>query len=387
MENLVIYRKYRPQTFAQVIGQDHLVKTVTYAISQGKPAHAYLFSGTRGVGKTTVARLIAKALNCETRIKNFESRIKKKPQLPTSNFQLLSSNYEPCNKCASCISIDLSRSVDLLELDAASHRGIDEAKSLIESVKYSPVNSKYKVFIIDEVHMLTKEAFNSLLKTIEEPPPYAVFILATTESQKVPQTIISRCQYFELKRLSVEDIKTKLKMIIKEEGITMDKRSLDFIARGGRGSFRDMESLLEQIISQSKKDIAWQDLEDILGIVSPEAVRNFLEMVFDKDTKKAINFIGEIFSRGKDLEQLNTQIIDYLRLTILGKIDKTLIEAHNLDKIEEEEIVELCKKIQEAKALRLIELYAKAYREVNQYPSSEMSTEIATIEAVEILKQ
>ncbi|MFA6437569.1 MAG: DNA polymerase III subunit gamma/tau [Candidatus Paceibacterota bacterium] len=384
MENLVIYRKYRPQTFAQVIGQDHLVKTVTYAISQGKPAHAYLFSGTRGVGKTTVARLIAKALNCEVRIKNFKSRIKKKSL--ASNFNLQASDYEPCNKCASCVSIDLSRSVDLLELDAASHRGIDEAKSLIESVKYPPVNSKYKVFIIDEVHMLTKEAFNSLLKTIEEPPPYAVFILATTEPQKVPQTIISRCQYFELKRLSVEDIKTKLKMIIKEEGITMDKRSLDFIARGGRGSFRDMESLLEQIISQSKKDIAWQDLEDILGIVSPEAVRNFLGMIFDKDAKKAINFIGEIFSRGKDLEQLNTQIIDYLRLTILGKIDKTLLEAHNLDKIEEEEIVELGKKIQEAKALRLIELYAKAYREVNQYPSSEMSTEIATIEAVEILK-
>ena len=362
--SLVIYRKYRPQVFAEVVGQEHLVKTLTYAISKGRPAHAYLLSGTRGVGKTTVARLIAKALNC-TDIQN---------------------KYEPCNKCASCVSISQNSSVDLLELDAASHRGIDEAKSLIESVKYPPVSAKYKVFIIDEVHMLTREAFNSLLKTLEEPPEYAVFILATTEPQKIPQTIISRCQYFELKRLTTEEIIEKVKRILTSEKIKMDSRSIKFIARGGRGSLRDTESLLEQIISQSKKEIVWSDLEEILGIVSPEATRDYLSMIFKKDTKKALNFIREIFERGKDMSQFNLQIVDYLRLIVLGRIDKTLLEIHNLEGSEKDDIIELGKLIQEKKALALIDVFSKANRDLGQYPSTDMSTELATIGAVEVLK-
>jgi DNA polymerase III subunit gamma/tau len=364
INSLVIYRKYRPQVFADVVGQDHLVKTLTYAISKSTPAHSYLFSGTRGVGKTTIARLIAKALNC--------TDIQKK--------------HEPCNKCSSCQAIAHNSSVDLLELDAASHRGIDEAKSLIESVKYPPVSAKYKVFIIDEVHMLTREAFNSLLKTLEEPPEYAVFILATTEPQKIPQTIISRCQYFELKRLTVNQIIQKIKRILDSEKIKMDTRSIKFIARGGRGSLRDTESLLEQIVSQSKKEITWTDLEEVLGIVSPEATRDYLSMIFKKDTKKALNFIREIFGRGKDMSQFNLQIVDYLRLVVLGRIDKTLLDIHNLEESEKTEIIELGKLIQENKVLALIDIYSKSGRELGQYPSMEMSTELATIGAVETLK-
>jgi len=362
--NLVIYRKYRPKTFAEVVGQEHLVKTIAYAISQHKPAHAYLFSGTRGVGKTTMARLIARAVNCRDD----------------------KTGFEPCNKCTNCININREATVDLLELDAASHRGIDEAKSLIESVKYPPAELPYKVFIIDEVHMLTREAFNSLLKTLEEPPSYVIFILATTEPQKLPQTIISRCQYFEFKRLRPDQIKEKAKRILKEEKMEMDNKSLDFLSRSGRGSLRDMESLLEQVVSQSQKKISWKELEEILGIVSPEIVRDFLEIVLKKDTKKAIKLIGDIFERGKDISQFNAQIIDYLRLIILGKIDKTLLTVHNLDKEEESDIVDLGKLITEKKLLKLIDIFSKASRDIGKYPTSQMSTEIAAIEAIENLK-
>ncbi len=362
--NLVIYRKYRPKNFSEVIGQEHLVKTITYAIKQGKPAHAYLFSGTRGVGKTTVARLIVKAINCQNPDKGFD----------------------PCNKCASCLAIDRNAAVDLLELDAASHRGIDEAKSLIESVKYPPVESTYKVFIIDEVHMLTREAFNSLLKTLEEPPPHVIFILATTEPQKIPQTIISRCQYFEFKRLRRDQIKQKIKTILKKENIEMDEKSIDYVSKSGRGSLRDMESLLERVISQSEKKILWKDLEEILGIVSPEVIRDFLKILFEKDAKGALQFIHNIFEGGKDIVQFNAQIIDYLRLIILGKIDKELLKVHYLDAQEETDIISLNKTVNEKKLLKLIDFFSRAERDVNKYPLGQMSTEIATIEGIEILK-
>ncbi len=362
--NLVIYRKYRPKNFSEVIGQEHLVKTITYAIKQGKPAHAYLFSGTRGVGKTTIARLIVKAINCQNPDKGFE----------------------PCNKCHSCLAIDRNAAVDLLELDAASHRGIDEAKSLIESVKYPPVESTYKVFIIDEVHMLTREAFNSLLKTLEEPPPHVIFILATTEPQKIPQTIISRCQYFEFKRLRRDQIKQKIKTILKKENIEMDEKSIDYVSKSGRGSLRDMESLLERVISQSEKKILWKDLEEILGIVSPEVIRDFLKILFEKDAKGALQFIHNIFERGKDIVQFNVQIINYLRLIILGKIDKGLLKVHYLDSQEEVDIIDLSKIVSEKKLLKLIDFFSRAERDVNKYPLGQMSTEIAAIEGIEELK-
>ena len=367
--NFVIYRKYRPQTFGEVVGQEHLIKTITYSISRNKPAHAYLFSGTRGVGKTTVARLIAKAVNCENRKKNKKA------------------SYEPCNQCPSCQAINQGTSVDLLELDAASHRGIEEAKALIESVKYPPARSLYKVFIIDEVHMLTREAFNSLLKTLEEPPAYAIFILATTEPQKVPQTIISRCQYFEFKRLRQEQIRGKIEKILKAEKVKMDDKAIDFIARSGRGSLRDAESLLEQVISQSKKTISWQDLEEILGIVDPEVVREFLRTILKRGHKETLSFINQVFERGKDLSQFAFQVVNYLRQMVLAKVDRNLLKDHNLSKEETEKIIALSRDVSEAKLLKLIELFSQAEKDIGKYPLEQMALEIAALEAIEALKE
>jgi DNA polymerase III subunit gamma/tau len=359
MKNLAIYRKYRPRQFSDVIGQEHVVKTLTYAIGHKKPAHAYLFSGTRGVGKTSLARLIARAVNCQ------DDKTK----------------HEPCNKCNHCMAIERGTAVDLIELDAASHRGIEEAKSLIESVKYPPSEMKYKVFIIDEVHMLTKEAFNSLLKTLEEPPEYVIFILATTEPQKVPETIISRCQYFELKRLTSQQIQSKVKRILKEEKIEIDKKALSFIVRSGRGSLRDTESLLEQIISQSAKKIKWQDLEEILGIVSFEVLESFIQELINENAKNSLKLINEFYEKGKDFSQLSLQIVDYLRKIILARIDKELLKHHNLDEEEMIGIVKLCKKASEKKLLTLIDKFSRAQRDIGKYPSEQMALEIAVVES------
>ncbi len=378
MENsLVIYRKYRPQTFAEVVGQEHITKTITYAISQGRPAHAYLFSGTRGVGKTTIARLIAKALNCQRRSKYLGTA--KKP--PRADFL-----YEPCNKCDNCQAVEKNAAVDIIELDAASHRGIDEAKSLIESVKYPPVEFPYKIFIIDEVHMLTREAFNALLKTIEEPPAYVVFILATTEPDKVPQTIISRCQYFEFKRLTPAQIRKKVDLILKKEGIQMDSRSLDFIAQSGQGSLRDTESIIEQIISQSHKKISWEDLENLLGIINPELLQNFLRALIGQQPKKAINLVNDIFKRGKDMSQFSRQIVDMVRKIILGKIDKELLGVHNLSANEIKNILDLGQNLSENQLLKWVDIFSRAQRDINKYPLGQMAMEVAALEAIEALK-
>jgi len=202
MANLVLYRKYRPQTFGEVIGQEHIVQTLTNSIKGNNISHAYLFSGPRGSGKTTIARLFAKAINCQDRISN--------TQHPTSS-------YEPCNKCSSCLEIMAGKSIDLIEIDAASHRGIDDVRELREGIKFAPVKSKYKIFIIDECHQLSKDAANALLKTLEEPPAHAIFLLATTESHKMIPTILSRCQKFDFRRLKVSEIIKKLEFISKKE--------------------------------------------------------------------------------------------------------------------------------------------------------------------------
>lgn len=362
--NLVLYRRYRPLTFAEVIGQDHIIKPITFSIAKQRFPHAYLFSGMRGVGKTTIARLIAKAINCEKRKKG----------------------YEPCNQCPSCLAINQGNVLDLLELDAASHRGIDEARSLIETVKYPPSRLKYKVFIIDEVHMLTREAFNALLKTLEEPPSYAIFILATTEPYKVPPTIISRCQRFDFQRLSGEEIETKLKKILTKEGIKMDRASIKFIAGTSEGSLRDAESLLEQVISQEKKEIRWQDLEKLLGIVPPQMLEDFIENLLKGKQKKALELIAEAVRRGKDIEQFTIQIVDYLRKMVLAKTARELLKVHHLEEEEIKKIASRAKEVSERSLLKLIEVFSQAKSDINRYPITQMALEIAVIETGLILK-
>jgi len=309
----VLYRKYRPQTFAEVVGQEHVVQTLTNSIKGNNISHAYLFSGPRGSGKTTIARLLAKAINCE------------------ENMESTSKDFEPCNKCSSCLEIMASRSMDLVEIDAASHRGIDDIRELREGIKFAPVKSKYKIFIIDECHQLSKDAANALLKTLEEPPAHAIFILATTESHKMIPTILSRCQKFDFKRLQVPEIIKKLEFISKKENVKFDNSALSLIALNSRGSFRDAESLLDECLSFSGEggQIKTEDIKELLGIVEIGEIAKFVDYLIAKNTKDAISFLGAKIDDGIDLQEFTKTLIFYLRQQLLLKIDPDFLNLQN----------------------------------------------------------
>ncbi|MEK7519244.1 MAG: DNA polymerase III subunit gamma/tau, partial [Patescibacteria group bacterium] len=262
--SLVLYRKYRPQNFSEIIGQEHVVQTLKNALQKGLISHAYLFSGSRGSGKTTIARLLSKAVNCE--------KLK---------------GSEPCNACSSCKEIQEGRAIDLIEIDAASHRGIDEMRELRDGIKFAPAKSKYKVFIIDEAHQLTKEAANALLKTLEEPPRHAIFILATTEIHKMIPTIISRCQRFDFRKLTIEEIIKRLELLAKKEKVNIEKAALELIALNSGGSLRDAESLLDQVLTFSgvlsgKGQIKAEDIKELLGLVEVRLVSQFCDYLVQK---------------------------------------------------------------------------------------------------------
>jgi len=296
MEFQVSARKWRPQKFSELIGQEHIVRTISNSIELNRVAHAYLFSGTRGVGKTTTARLLAKALNCA--------------KGPTP---------EPCDECDFCRDIREGRSVDVQEIDGASNNGVAEVRDLIENVQYTPAACRFKVYIIDEVHMLSKSAFNALLKTLEEPPPGVVFIFATTELQKIPDTILSRCQCFEFKPLANKQIKTQLQLIAKHDGIEIDAQSLEEIAKNGAGSMRDSQSLLDQVIAFCGKKIDSGAVESILGIVGSKALETFVEKLIQKDPA-VLETIREVVDNGKNLHYFCRDLIEYIRNLMLVKI-------------------------------------------------------------------
>ena len=301
MNNLVLYRKYRPKTFSEIVGQEHVVKTLTNAISLGNISHAYFFAGPRGTGKTTLARLLAKAVNCKNRKEG---------------------DYEPCNQCDSCKEINQGNAIDLIEIDAASNRGIDDIRDLKEGINFLPAKSKYKVFIIDESHQLTKEAANALLKTLEEPPSHAIFVLATTEAHKMISTIVSRCQRFDFRRLKVPEITGRLKTILGKEKINFDKESLNLISHVSNGSIRDAETLLDEAVSFSGKErvIKKEMIEKLLGIAPQAVIFKFLNYIFQKKTKTAIEFLNEIILEGVDLQEFSKSLIQYLREIFLLKV-------------------------------------------------------------------
>ncbi len=297
MEFQVSARKWRPQKFSELIGQEHIVRTLHNAIGMDRVAHAYLFSGTRGVGKTTTARLLAKALNCA--------------EGPTP---------EPCDQCDFCKEIRDGISVDVMEIDGASNNGINEVRDLIDNIQYSTSACRFKVYIIDEVHMLSKPAFNALLKTLEEPPPQVVFIFATTELIKIPETILSRCQCFEFKPLTHQQIINQLKAICENDGIQIDPHSLEEIAKNGAGSMRDAQSLLDQVIAFCGKEIDPGAVESVLGIVGQNALASFIDGVMQKDAAGLLQQVSEVIAHGKDLGYFCRDLIEYLRNLMLVKV-------------------------------------------------------------------
>ena len=297
MSYLVFARKWRPQNFDEVIDQDHVVKTLKNAIASDRLAHAYIFAGPRGVGKTSAARILAKSLNCQS-----------------------GPSGTPCNKCPSCIDIAQARSLDVLEIDGASNRGIDDIRTLRENVKFSPTQGKFKIYIIDEVHQITTEGFNALLKTLEEPPPHVKFIFATTHPQKIPLTIISRCQLLEFRPISNVKIIEQLKKIAAAENLNINDEVLLAIAKSSDGSLRDAESTLDELVSFSNGNIQLEDVHSILGVLKQEYLFAIIEKIIKKDTASLLQFLDELIDDGKDLNQLLLALIEYYRNLMIAKV-------------------------------------------------------------------
>lgn len=334
---LVIARRYRPQKFSDVIGQEAVVRTLKNALLSGRISHAYLFAGSRGTGKTSIARLYAKALNCTS-------------LLPSG---------EPCNSCLSCIEITEGRSLDVQEIDGASHRGIDHIRALTESASYAPACGRYKIYLIDEVHMLTKEAFNALLKTLEEPPPSVKFFFATTEPHKIPTTIISRCQRFNLHRLSQEAIVAKLQRIADDMNIRAEAAALRHIAGYADGGLRDAESLLDQVITFSEGHIREEIVEEVFGIAPIEWLLELDRAILTADIRVAYTISDRVFHEGKDIGHFIDDITDHYRTLLLMNLripqpreafDESLMQQLRsaADKFSQETLLELLNLLAEA---------------------------------------
>ncbi|MFH0738341.1 MAG: DNA polymerase III subunit gamma/tau [Candidatus Omnitrophota bacterium] len=306
MSYLVFALKWRPNNFDEVIGQGHIVNTLKSALQKNRLAHAYLFAGPRGVGKTSTARILAKALNCK--------------EGPTVN---------PCGKCPSCLEITQGRSLDVIEIDGASNRGIDEIRTLRENVKFSPVQGKYKIYIIDEVHQITTDGFNALLKTLEEPPDFVKFIFATTQPNKVIPTILSRCQRLDFRRISVMEIVGQLEKIAATEKVKVDKEALLAVARSSDGALRDAESVLDQLIAFSKDKISLADVVSMMALVEQDTLFNIADKIIQKDPCSALSLFDGIINQGKDMGTFLTNLIEHFRNLMVAKVaqaDPALID-------------------------------------------------------------
>ncbi len=299
MSYIVLSRRYRPKLFDEIVGQKHVVTTLTNALQTDRVAHAYLFAGPRGVGKTSMARILSKALNC------------KKGTTDT-----------PCNKCSTCNSVANGNDIDVLEIDGASNRGIDEIRNIRQNVGYAPASSRYKIYIIDEVHMLTKEAFNAILKTLEEPPEHVKFIFATTSPSRVPETVQSRCQRFDFKNISIPDISDRLAQICKTENIVAEKEVLQSIAKYARGGLRDSESILDQLASFCHEKITLRDVYEIFGVVSEEKLSGLINSFIEKSPELSIEIFHSIMESGRDIEGFIDQLLLYIRDLLLISVCK-----------------------------------------------------------------
>jgi len=358
MSTQALYRKWRSQTFEEIIGQDHVTKTLRNAVREGRIAHAYLFSGPRGTGKTSTARILAKAVNC-----------------------IGETDEKPCNQCSICHSITEGRSLDLIEIDAASNRGIDEIRDLREKVRFAPNECRYKVYVIDEVHMLTNEAFNALLKTLEEPPPHALFVLCTTEPQKIPATVLSRCQRFDFHRISLKDLLRKLHHICEAEGIRIEPEALELIARQAGGSFRDAESLLDQLASFGDEMISLKRVQDMLGAVSTEIVGRLVDYLVEGDMTSGLALINDTIDAGIEPRQFNAQLLNYLRGLLLLKAGG----AAKLLEVTDETLATMKKQVERLslpRLIRAIRLFNEVTINIKRASQIQLPLELAFVEAV-----
>lgn len=357
---LVTARKWRPQKFEDVVGQEHITQTLKNSIKSGKIAHAFIFSGPRGIGKTSTARILAKSLNCPN-----------------------SKDYNPCNECEICTSITNGSNIDVIEIDGASNRRIDEIRTLRESVQYAPSTVKYKVYIIDEVHMLTTESFNALLKVLEEPPPHIIFIFATTDIHKVPATILSRCQRYEFRRITTEEIKNHLIKIAEYEGIEYDEDALRFIARRADGAMRDAQSLFDQIVVYSNGKVVLNEVKDILNIIDVDIYFRVSDAIKKREIEEAFRIVNEIYFNGWDLNTFIIDLIEHFRnmltVSVTGKTD--LIDETETTK---DRYKNSAKDFSVRDLLRILSFLSKTQLEIRQATNQKMKLEIALAQLIDL---
>ena len=363
MSYQVFARKYRPQTFDDLVGQEHVVRTLKNAVEQNRLAHAYLFVGPRGIGKTSSARILAKALNCE-----------KGPTI------------SPCGVCDSCREIAAGNSLDVLELDAASNRGIDDVRELRDNVRYAPTRGRYKIYIIDEVHMLTKEAANALLKTLEEPPEHVIFCLATTEPEKLPITILSRCQRFDLHRIPTNLIAEHLQFIARQEKVTLEPAAAHAIARGADGGLRDAESMLDQLVAFCGEKIAESDVLNVFGFTSEQTVAAFTEKVLRGNTSGALAALDEQAAAGKEMMKLMNDLIAHLRDLLVYKVKPEALSDETAPELQAS-LGEEASLVETGRLLELIEQFAEAEGRMKWAPNKKLHFEVAVIKAIQTLGQ
>jgi DNA polymerase III subunit gamma/tau len=361
MDYQVSARKWRPRTFEEVIGQQHVAQTLTNAISQGRIAHAYLFSGSRGVGKTTMARILAKALNCQNG--------------PTP---------KPCQSCPACESITAGQSPDVVEIDGASNRGIDEIRELREAVKYTPMQGRYRVYIIDEVHMLTKEAFNALLKTLEEPPAHVVFIMATTEVHKIPSTILSRCQHFQFRRMTRQEIMGQLVQVAQKERIELTDSGRAILAKVADGSMRDALSLLDQSVAYSGKSVSDSDLQAMLGTPNRDILMAMVKALLERQTSIALNLIKTVLDQGYDLRQFVGELVEYWRNLLMAKLANEPATLIDLPPEEVAILSQAATDVTEEELQRLFGIFAQTLEALRTSIHPRFLLEMAVIKATQL---